>query len=86
MKVNAAYPSMGTMGTMGTRRFHWVMSPYRRIMTFHNLKVSFKSVTCTATGGGGKLYHPIYEKPRNDSDISDCSITQLKYKTDKIAA
>ena len=35
---------------------------------------------------GGRLYEPMYEKPRNASDISDCSITQLKYKTDKIAA
>jgi len=35
---------------------------------------------------GGSLYQPIYLKPRSDIDYSDCSITQLKYKNESIAA
>ena len=35
---------------------------------------------------GGSLYQPIYLKPRNDLHFSDCSITQLKYKNEAIAA
>jgi bifunctional non-homologous end joining protein LigD len=35
---------------------------------------------------GGSLYQPIYLKPRTDIDYSDCSITQLKYKNESIAA
>jgi bifunctional non-homologous end joining protein LigD len=34
----------------------------------------------------GSLYQPIYLKERGDSDFTDCSITQLKYKTEEIAA
>ncbi|MDX2507044.1 MAG: WGR domain-containing protein [Gammaproteobacteria bacterium] len=35
---------------------------------------------------GGSLYQPIYLKPRNDLHFFDCSITQLKYKNEAIAA
>lgn len=34
----------------------------------------------------GSLYQPIYLKERTDLDYSDCSITQLKYKNEAIAA
>jgi len=35
---------------------------------------------------GGSLYQPIYLKPRNDLDYDDCTISQLKYKNEAIAA
>ena len=35
---------------------------------------------------GGSLYQPIYLKPRIDLHYSDCSIKQLKYKNESIAA
>jgi len=35
---------------------------------------------------GGSLYQPIYLKPRTDIDYAACSITQLKYKNESIAA